>query len=442
MTQEIDRPDEYQRFVRATPEWFRDAKLGIFVHWGAYSVPAWAEPIGALGTIDEARWYRHNPYAEWYANTIRIAGSPAAAHHQKAHGGRPYDDFLDRWTADEFDADRLVEVFAAAGARYVIPTTKHHDGIALWDAPGTGTRNTVARGPRRDLVAAFADAARAAGLRFGVYYSGGLDWHAACAPPIESDAQLQPPGGAEYARYAHDHLVDLIARYTPDILWGDIGWPAAGHAPGQASLIDVFDRFYAAAPDGIVNDRWGGVHADFRTSEYEHDRAHESAAAWENCRGIGYSFGHNRLEGAEHLLGADAAIRLFVDVVSRGGNLLLNVGPTASGALPPSQEATLRGLGTWNARHADAIFGSRPLDGAPSSDDPWVRWTRTGDRANAVVDAGGHIEIACPPGVDPSSAVTMAGTPVTVQRRGDRLIADLPSAPASLGPVVIRFRLL
>ena len=213
-----------------------------------------------------------------------------------------------------------------------------------------------------------------------------------------------------------------------------------GRAPGRASLIDVFERFYSAAPDGVVNDRWGGVHADFRTSEYEHDRAHESAAAWENCRGIGYSFGYNRLEGAEHLLGVDAAIRLFVDVVSRGGNLLLNVGPTASGTLPPPQEATLRGLGTWNARHADAIFGSRPLDGAPSSDDPWVRWTRTGDRANAFVDAVGHVEIACPPGVDPSSAVTMTDAPVAVERRGDRLIADLPAA-AVAGPVVVRFLL-
>ena len=136
----------------------------------------------------------------------------------------------------------------------------------------------------------------------------------------------------------------------------------------------------------------------------------------------------------------ETLVKMLVDSVSKDGNLLLNVGPTASGILPPPQAATLRALGAWNARHGDAVFGSRPLDGAPSSDDPWVRWTRTGDRANAFVDAVGHVEIACPPGVDPSSAVTMTDAPVVVERRGDRLIADLPAA-AVAGPAVVRFLL-
>lgn len=438
MDQDVEtRPREYERFQRPVPDWFRDAKLGIFVHWGAYSVPAWAEPIGALGTIDDTRWYRHNPYAEWYFNTIRIAGSPAADHHRVSYGGRPYDDFLDDWAAERFDAHALVALFAQAGARYVVPTTKHHDGIVLWDAPHTGDRNTVARGPRRDLVGAFAEATRAAGLKFGAYYSGGLDWHAAPSAPIESDAQLVPPAGDEYARYAHDHVVDLIERYRPDLLWGDIGWPAAGHTPGPFSLADAFDRFYAATPDGVVNDRWSGVHADYRTSEYESGRSNESAGAWENCRGIGYSFGYNRLEGEEHNLDGPGAIRLFVDVVSRGGNLLLNVGPTASGVLPPPQAATLRALGAWNARHGDAVFGSRPLEGATPSDEPWVRWTRTGDRANAVVDASGRVEFAAPAGVDAATAATVDGTPVAAERRGDTLVVDVSAEPT--GPALVRF---
>ena len=105
------RPELYQRFQREVPTWFRGAKFGIFVHWGAYSVPAWAEPIGELGTIDEATWFRHNPYAEWYANTIRIDGSPAQQHQKEVHGGAPYDDFLDQWTAEGFDADQVVDLF-------------------------------------------------------------------------------------------------------------------------------------------------------------------------------------------------------------------------------------------------------------------------------------------------------------------------------------------
>ena len=165
---------DWSQFKRATPQWYLDAKFGIFIHWGAYSVPAWAEPIGELGTIEGETWFAHNPYAEWYFNTIRIEGSPAWKHHQDVYGGAPYDDFLDNWKAERFDASSWAKLFRSVGAKYVIPVTKHHDGIALWDAPGTGTRNTVHRGPRRDLIGEIAEAVRAEGLRFGTYYSGGL----------------------------------------------------------------------------------------------------------------------------------------------------------------------------------------------------------------------------------------------------------------------------
>jgi alpha-L-fucosidase len=103
---------------------------------------------------------------------------------------RAHDDFLDQWTASDFDPAAWARLFAETGASYVIPTTKHHDGVALWDAPGTGTRNTVHRGPRRDLVGEIADAVRQAGMRFGVYYSGGLDWGVTDFPPLTSHADF------------------------------------------------------------------------------------------------------------------------------------------------------------------------------------------------------------------------------------------------------------
>jgi alpha-L-fucosidase len=143
-----DTPELWATLRRPLPRWFAQARLGIFIHWGPYAVPAWAEPTGALGVVPVAQWFTHNPYAEWYHNTIRIAGSPAAQHHQQVYGGAPYDDFLDAWTASSFDPHDWARLFAAAGAEYVIPTTKHHDGVAPWDAPGTCARNTVHRGPR------------------------------------------------------------------------------------------------------------------------------------------------------------------------------------------------------------------------------------------------------------------------------------------------------
>jgi alpha-L-fucosidase len=431
-----ERPPLYRQFARETPAWFRDAKLGVFVHWGPYSVPAWAEPFGVFGSVeDEEEWFRRNPYAEWYANTIRIDGSPARRHHQETYGGADYDTFLDAWRAEAFDADAVMDLVAATGARYFVPTTKHHDGVTLWDAPGTGDRNTVRRGPGRDLVGEFREAAARRGIRFGVYYSGGLDWHFAPAPPLvrHIDDSVRPQDRA-YADYAFDHVADLIERYRPDLLWGDIEYPDAGKAEGGKSLVELFRRFYATRPDGVVNDRWGETHWDFRTSEYAHDRASEGDGAWENCRGVGFSFGHNRLEDESHSLSGPEAIRHFLDVVSRGGNLLLNIGLTASGEVPPVQRSTLEALGVWNRVHADAVFASRPLDAtvARPRDEPWVRWTCTDGHAHAFVDAPAGTRVTLDADGDALDLCAATGAPAEVV---DGTLVVTPADRAPAGPV-------
>jgi alpha-L-fucosidase len=386
------RPDLYQQFVRPLPAWFGAARLGIFIHWGAYSVPAWAVPLGEHGTHHDD-WFARNPYAEWYMNTIRIPGSPAQEHQREQWNGAPYDTFLDRWKAEAFDPDEMIELFARAGAGYIVPTTKHHDGITLWDAPGTGTRNTVHRGPHRDLVDAFERATRTAGLRFGVYYSGGLDWYAADSGPIwdADDESGARPLGIDYTRYANAQVVDLIDRYTPDLLWGDIDWPDAGKPDGPDSFAHVLRRFYAANPEGVINDRWGATHWDFRTSEYQAGAALEGGGAWENCRGIGLSFGYNRLEDDLGLaLDGVSAIRHLVDVASRGGNLLLNVGPDAGGRIPAPQRACLETMAHWMEINRAAVIGTQPVpsDLARPGAAPWVRWTASADGTElfAIVD--------------------------------------------------------
>lgn len=430
------RPEAYRRFERPLPEWFRGAALGIFVHWGPYSVPAWAEPTGELGAVDREEWYAHNPYAEWYANTMRIEGSPAQQHHQEVYGGAPYDDFIDQWKAELFDADEVLSVVAATGARYFIPTTKHHDGVTLWDAPGTDGRNTVARGPQRDLIGEFAEATRAAGLRFGVYYSGGFDWHFSDKPAIERDED-SAPNDLAYAEYAYDHVADLIERYRPDILWGDISWPSAGIEPGDKSLERVFGSFYGTVPDGVVNDRWGLSHWDFRTSEYVHGTAVEVGEAWENTRGIGLSFGHNRNETSEHLLSADGAVHLLVDVVSRGGNLLLNIGLEASGRIPELQRRTLEGIGEWNGLYGHAVFGAHPEPRLQPSDDPWLRWTRTDDAVHAVIDMSGEVRLADPDGILDETSARIGDRPISAERVDGAILVDVADAAT---PVAISFR--
>jgi alpha-L-fucosidase len=424
---------------RPLPAWLPEAKLGIFIHWGAYSVPAWAEPSGALGAVPDEEWFTHNAYAEWYANTIRIPGSPAAEHHRQTYGNAPYDDFLDAWTAVKFDAAAWARLFAEAGASYVVPTTKHHDGIALWDAPGTGTRNTVHRGPQQDLVGALADAVRAEGMRFGVYYSGGLDWSISTFPPHTTGAEVSSlrPNDAAYSCYALLHVRDLMRRYSPDILWNDIDWPDSGKRTGAWSLHELFTDFYAANPDGVVNDRWGATHSDYRTSEYEHGTDVETGTDWEQCRGLGFSFGYNQLEDTGVVLSGHELARLLGDVVSRGGRLLLNVGPTSEGEIPAIQQESLRGLGRWMATVGGTLRAASRWDSpaAQPSDEPWVRWLSTPDHLVALVDQVGTTALTLADGtaqLDRAELLCGTGTVIRSATGIDVRVDALADGPAAV----------
>jgi len=438
--------DVFKRFEREVPEWFLDAKLGFMVSWGAFSVPAWGEPIGELGTIDDWKeWFKHNPYAEWYYNTIRIEGSPAREFHKKNFNDCDYDDLLDMWKAEKFQPDEWAKLFAYAGAQYIVPLSKHHDGITLWDAPGTGTRNTVHRGPKRDLIGDIATAVRKAGIRFAVYYSGGLDWEVTKTLPAISDNNqgnggMQRPVDAAYSMYAYKHVIDLIDRYKPDVLWNDIEWPDFSKGEGEYSLVALFDYYYKEVPHGVVNDRWGKeTHFDYETSEYQFMADSENAPAWENCRGIGLSFGYNQVESEQHSLNTESALRHFLDIVSRGGNFLLNVGPTASGEIPEIQKKVLMGLGDWMAINSGAVYATRAIKEIPATDTPWVRWAKKGNSVFAYIDAVGNIEFSAPASlVNDKKATIFGGAAITATRNGDKISMTIP-APKVPGPTVIEF---
>ena len=422
---------------RPLPDWFAKAKFGIFIHWGAYSVPAWAEPTGALGEVPDEEWFAHNPYAEWYFNTIRIEGSPAQRHHRDVYGGAPYDDFLDQWKAERFDPAAWAELFAHAGAEYVVPTTKHHDGIALWDAPGTGSRNTVRRGPRRDLIGAIADAVRAEGMRFGIYYSGGLDWSVTDLPPHRLGPEVHSirPNDAAYNYYALAHVRDLIDRYRPDVLWNDIEWPDAGKHFGRDGLYELFSQYYAANPDGVINDRWGDTHSDYATTEYSAGRENEQKEVWENNRGLGWSFGYNQLESPNETLDAMSLARHWVDVVSKGGRLLLNVGPTAEGVIPELQQQSLRGFGDWKQAVTAASETTIRRDGALSPNGRWHREWWTPSERIVFLDETGEHRLGSQ-GADVDRARVLSGD-LIVERDGDDAVLRVGGLAG--GPAAVAF---
>ncbi len=379
------------RGERPVPAWFADAKLGIFVHWGPYSVPGWA-PL--VDSVVLGQSFLANPYAEWYANSMRVSGSPTQAHHAATYGASyRYERFGDAFNAASLDWDPLdwADLFRGAHARYVVLTTKHHDGFLLWPSR---VRNPKAPGwvASRDLVGELAAAVRSRGLRMGLYYSGGLDWlwHDVV---IESASDLVRaiPRDPEYVAYALAHWRELVERYRPCSMWNDIGFPG-----DDAEVLRLFADYYAAVPDGVINDRFKlapGPHGleprvpcDFRTPEYA--RVPEiRAKKWELCRGIGNSFGWNRAETEAHYLSPRALVHLLVDTVSKNGNLLLDVGPLPGGEIPAPQRERLLALGAWLDVCGEAIFGTRPWLRAEgrTADGVDVRFTQSDHALYAVL---------------------------------------------------------
>ncbi|MCR2824625.1 alpha-L-fucosidase [Microbacterium sp. zg.Y909] len=425
-----DFGDAAPQYPDATvPEWYRDAKLGFFVHWGLYSVPAWA-PAHPPGGVPVEDAYGHHQYAEWYANTVRIAGSPTWRRHQQIYGtGTSYEDLADRWDAGGFDADAFVGELVGAGAKYVVPTTKHHDGFCLWDTATTGF-SAARRGPRRDLIAEFHDATRRAGARFGVYYSGALDWHVSDFPPIESDTDLFRFRRHDewFSRYSAAQLDELVERFSPDVLWNDIEWPDGGKGAADHGLAALLGRYFDKVPDGVINDRWGVPRHGYLTREYTHV-GEVLDTPWESTRGLGYSFGYNQAEDAGHSLSGHALIRLLADVVSKNGNLLINVGPRADGSIPDLQLQAMRELGTWLRRDGGAVYGTRP----------WIRAFEETGAPRAYTTSPGAVHVIA---LDPSAgsidlpaelssghARWADGTEVAVDQRADgRVDAIVPDA--------------
>jgi alpha-L-fucosidase len=413
------------------PAWFLNAKLGIFIHWGLYSVPAWAPPTGELGKVDFSKWFANNPYAEWYLNSIRLKDSQTYAHHVKTYGDNfDYYNFADTFNKEtpKWQPANWAKLFKKAGAKYAVLTTKHHDGFTLWPSR-VPNPNRPGLTSKRDLVGDLSDAIRAEGLRMGLYYSGGLDWSFNPTPI----ATMDQVGGTvihtpEYARYADAHWRELIERYQPSILWNDIGYPKQGQLP------QIFSDYYNKFPDGLINNRFTQDHFDFTTPEYAvHDRV--ANKKWEACRGLGFSFGYNQIEGPEHVMEPEKLITLFVDIVSNNGNLLLNIGPRPDGSISDIQVDRLSKLGDWLAVNGEAIYGTIPAANpiGETASGKKVHFTRKGETLYAFLyeKPSGPLTIENL-FLDPAGKVRILGGPTigTVQK-GSALTLLLPRASAS-----------
>lgn len=332
---------------RSMPEWFLDAKFGVFIHWGVYSVPAWG---------------KHGEYAEWYWERIKSAKPGDAAwaeFHRKNYGADfDYREFAPRFTAELFDAAQWADLFARAGVKYVVPTSKHHEGFALWpsaEASRTWGRpwNAAEIGPKRDLMRELADATRARGLKFGFYFSL-YEW-------------FNPLWATDRTRYVNEHMIpqfkDVVTRYEPSIIFSDGEWDLPAKEWQSEELLAWLFNETASRDEVVVNDRWGSdtrhKHGGYWTTEYAAGLG-DGSHPWEESRGMAHSYGLNRAERVDDYKTGREFILVLADLVSRGGNLLLDIGPAADGTIPPLMEQRLLEIGAWLGVNGEAIYGTRP----------------------------------------------------------------------------------
>lgn len=333
---------------RKIPEWFHQDKFGIFIHWGVYSVPSYAPVIANSG----------DSYAEWYWFRLNEKQKNFTAFHNKNYGSAfLYPQFEQQFKAEMFDPKQWADVFKKSGARYVVLTSKHHEGYTLWpneqaDRGWQRPWNAVSGTPKRDLLGDLTNAVRAAGLKMGYYYSL-YEW-------------FNPLWLQDKNRYVTEHMhpqfKDLVTRYKPSVIFSDGEWDLSDTAWRSPELLAWLFNESPVAKDVVINDRWGkntrgkNTGSTYTTSEY--GSGMDPNVTWEESQGIGHSYGYNRNEKLEDYKTSHDLVLLLADIVSRGGNLLLDIGPTADGRLPVIMQQRLEDIGDWLKINGEAIYGS------------------------------------------------------------------------------------
>lgn len=331
---------------RGYPQWFQDAKLGIFIHWGLYSVPAYASKEG-YGEWFYRGLMQKEPermrIMSYYVDTTRLVFDQ-------------YKELTKYWHAELWNPEEWADLFKYAGAKYVVLVTKHHDGYCLWDSQYQPEWNSVVSGPRRNIVEELTTAVRDEGLRMGFYYSLPEWTNPRHIWMVDPDNEI----GDYVDNYMVPQFKELVSHYKPDLIFSDGDWNNTAEQLRSQELISWY--YNTVGKDAIVNNRWGhGTKHGFLTPEYSAGIAN-TEVPWAECRGLGRSFGLNRNEDLDNYLTDQELIQHFVELVAHGGGLTLNVGPNADGTIPLIQQERLKAIGKWLEINGEAIYGTRPYE--------------------------------------------------------------------------------
>ncbi len=337
---------------RPIPQWYDDAKFGVKICWGLFSVPAWAPTVGDLVEVSNKN------YAEWYWYNI----SDRMGHHRRflagIYGGDfQYQHFAPMFKAELWEPKEWAKLIKRSGAGYIIFITKHHDGYCLWPSAESWNWNSVNIGPHRDIVGELTKAIKAEGIKMGMYFSF-YEW-------------FNPIYNNDVDRYVREHMIpqlkDLVTRYEPDLVYGDGEWDHPSDVwKSKEFLVWLFNES-SIREHVVINDHWGNEtrsrHGGYYLSEYFKYTGENAKLGpehkWAETRSMGASFGYNRNEDLENYQTAEELIHLLINCVCRGGNLCLNIGPSADGKIPVIMQERLLQIGGWLGVNGEGIYGTR-----------------------------------------------------------------------------------
>jgi len=338
------------------PEWFKDAKFGIFIHWGVYSVPGFSN--------------------EWYPRNMYLKDTPEFKHHVEKYGSQNkfgYKDFIPMFKAEKFNADQWVELFKKAGAKYVVPVAEHHDGFAMYKT-ALSKWNALEMGPKRDIIGELATASKKQGLIFGVsshriehwwFMNGGKKFDSDVIDPKFADfyGPAREENETPSPEYMNDWLLrttELINNYQPQLFWFDWWIEQPAMDPYRKSLASYYYNKGIEWNKGVVIN-YKNVSFPDGTAVYDIERGNSKATRkfpWQTDTSIGkHSWGYADNEENKN---PNEIIDVLIDIVSKNGNMLLNIGPKPDGTITREQQDVLLAIGKWLDVNGEAIYGTRP----------------------------------------------------------------------------------
>uniref|UniRef100_A0A2A4ISS5 Putative alpha-L-fucosidase n=1 Tax=Heliothis virescens TaxID=7102 RepID=A0A2A4ISS5_HELVI len=362
------RPTWSDLDTRPLPEWYDRAKIGIFLHWGVYAVPSFG-----------SEWF----WANWKASDDNKKYTDFMKKNYPP--GFTYQEFAPMFTAEFFDPEAWAELFAKAGAKYIVLTSKHHEGFTMFPSKRSFSWNSVEVGPRRDIVGELANAVRNQSLKFGVYHSL-YEWY---NPIYNQDKDAMFDTHTYVDTKLWPDIKQLVNDYKPSVIWSDGDWEAHDDYWRSTDLLAWLYNDSPVKDEVVVNDRWGidipGHHGDF----YNHaDRFNPGKLLdhkWENAFTVdGKSWGYRRDMQISQILSINELLYQVVSTVSCGGNALINVGPTKEGTIIPIFQERLLELGKWLSINGAAIYNSSPWHSQNDTLNGKVWYTCTKATYNAI----------------------------------------------------------